>query len=146
MVFQFLPLLPSSPAPTLQPECCCQNTAHSILLLKHFIASVVLWRNPKLFCTWQCLIILIGLTERSFYTSHSSKYIACINSFNPHNISLNYVTIVSLILQLRKLRHREVNKLAQGCWASKTWSQDSNLGSLTPVPMFCTFKTDQLSP
>ena len=54
------------------------------------------------------------------------------SSFIPHNSldSCKYYYYLILILQMRKLKHREVNKLAQGHTAPRGWSCAESLGNL----------------
>ena len=70
-------------------------------------------------------------TTYSLCAGHS--WAKCYVLFNPHGSTERRVLLPSLsILQVRKLRLREVQRLAQGHTAGKWQSQDESLGPSHP--------------
>lgn len=63
--------------------------------------------------------ILISLYKYVFYIApnffqlgykiYCSKPFTCMNIFNPHNYCMKYNVIVTVTLQMKKLRHTDVN-------------------------------------
>lgn len=55
----------------------------------------------------------------TYQVPHTSKHSPNVKSLDPHNSARRWVFLLSSILQMRKVREREVNECAQGDTASK---------------------------
>lgn len=85
-----------------------------------------------------CLIILITVAHVSvcwFWVSVRSKHFTYFDVFNLHHDSEG--TIIIPVVQMRKLKCRQVHWLVQDCMASKQWCWCDSPGILVPESMYC---------
>lgn len=101
----------------------------SYTLMAHPEQLILIWLtlNALISITTSALLTTTAHSDSSALEHRSRQYFMVINSFNSHNNPL----FLPLVLEMQKLRHREIICLRLYC--QKWQNQDLNPGSLTPM-------------